>query len=104
MSDDGTVSWDAPVFDLDLRDVGDCLVRMLTTSVVLGHTNLHLTADTYAHPEPGTPAAFVKDLLLLGNEEIASKWFGGTEQLLSLHGAMMAAAEVMQSISGDAGP
>lgn len=86
--------------DLDLREVGDRLMRLVALSAALGHAEPAYTL-TYAHTGPGTEAEFVTDVLGgMSTAKLAEKWFGGMGGLLQLAGMFIGADEIIGAAVG----
>lgn len=68
----------APVFDLNLEQLGAMLMRLPAAAVRVGHANITSTlAYVPRDAGPGREAEFLSDMLTLEPREIAEKWYGG---------------------------
>jgi hypothetical protein len=65
----------APVFDLDLTQLGEILRRLPAISRRVGHNSLKATVDYVATTTP--ESEFVRDIFTLSSREMIDKWYGG---------------------------
>lgn len=74
----GAVS-DAPVYKLNFAAVGYSLIEAVAKSAMFGHSKPAETMNPYAmHDEVMSPEyQFVRDVLTMSTQELASKWWGG---------------------------
>lgn len=93
---------DMPVLQLDMRRIGESLVQLVAASVMLGHAEVRNTLS-YWHAEDGTPAAFVGDVLKLGNDALTARWFKGREGAMALAG-LLASAVIDPMLDSAPGP
>lgn len=70
---------DVPFLDLDLASIGDHFVRLVITSRQLGHSSVLCTMRDYSHPGGPPEHEFIRDVFRRSPEEVAERWFGGSE-------------------------
>ena len=84
----------ARYLDLDLTKLGDALVRFALTARQLGHGRVARTVEDYSHPHPSGDSLeleFVRDVFLTSPEDIATRWFGGSDNAVRLTSAVITA-------------
>lgn len=82
----------ARYLDLDLTQLGDALVRFALTARQLGHDCVARTVEDYSHPSDSLELEFVRDVFLTSPEDIATRWFGGSDNAVRLTSAILTAA------------
>lgn len=66
-----------PIHDLNMEELGRCLVNALLGSQLLGHASVHGTMRDYTKPHELTPEGrFVRDVFVRRTEDVAAEWFG----------------------------
>lgn len=86
---------DTPLAKLDLEEIAAAFIMLVPSCLTLNHQTIQGTLS-YVHGEPGSAAAFVKDVFTLRPGEVAQKWYG-SEQLAKL----MAARVIGRALFGD---
>jgi len=79
---------------LDLVQVGDALVRAALTARQLGHTSvLGTVRDYWGNEGESLEHDFIRDVFVCTPDEIADRWFGGTDNAVRLTAAVLGARQ-----------
>ncbi len=67
-----------PAASLDSARLGEALLKLVPTAILLGHTTVAETLRDYVHPGSEDPeVAFLCDMFTCSTSELAERWFGG---------------------------